>query len=301
MFCVLIEFHLMVGLDAHKDIIPGAPPVPVPFAPHMTSAMLNWMMTPSMSSDVRATWTYGRVMQRGTDIQSYIPHIPLSPAVSLAPLLTMTSGSKSHFGPATVKVNGSPIAAALGGVVNPNLNCGDIPTPTGIVVAPNTVLTSMSVGDIIGGILAMATDAFLQAVANELTGGLGDVEGAIAQLFMGTPVGYSFNSAGEGLIGMYGRQSGAVGDMARGLGQWATGAIGGNESDRSHGADGLVDGAKKFGHNVATEHRVWDWKEPNATGGALNGIAGALDAHDRKVTQDRTPGTAFDNPDAEEF
>src|ERR1700722_13883562 len=216
MFCVLIEFHPMVGVDLHKDLQP--PPLPaIPFAPHATAALLNWVVPASTANSVKAL--YGRVMQRGTDIQNLIPHIPLTPAALLAGVLTGLSGSKSYFGPASVQADKKPIAAAVAVVVNYNLNCGDVPTPTGIVVAPNTVVTGMTVGDILGGVFAMLTDAAIQTAMNLLLGDLGPWQAGIAGMLLGSPLGFSFNENGTGLIGLVGRLAGDVSDFARSEGE----------------------------------------------------------------------------------
>ena len=54
------------------------------------------------------------IIQRDSDIQYGIPHIPLPPfpPCVLALLWTAISGSKSYFGPSSVLGNGKPIAAA---------------------------------------------------------------------------------------------------------------------------------------------------------------------------------------------
>ena len=170
MFCVLIEFHPMAGLDLHKDSAAAARAAgAVRAARDRGAAQLG--RAGFDREQVKAL--HGRVMQRGTDIQNLIPHIPLTPAALLAGVLTGLSGSKSYFGPASVKADKKPIAAAVAVVVNYNLNCGDVPTPTGIVVAPDTVVTGMTVGDILGGVFAMLTEAAIQTAMNLLLGDLG--------------------------------------------------------------------------------------------------------------------------------
>jgi len=116
MNCVLITIHLMLGLDGHKElgIVPPAPaPVPAPFYPHIVGATLRWLMRPAMAETVQS-WGFSS-MQRGTDIQSGIPHVPvpLAPFNLVWPILTAFSGSKSHFGVATVLVEKKPVAVAV--------------------------------------------------------------------------------------------------------------------------------------------------------------------------------------------
>ena len=206
MNCVLITIHLMLGLDGHKElgIVPPAPaPVPAPFYPHIVGATLRWLMRPAMAETVQS-WGFSS-MQRGTDIQSGIPHVPvpLAPFNLVWPILTAFSGSKSHFGVATVLVEKKPVAVAVTVVINVNLNCGDIPTPTGFVIAPNTVVAQMTFADWLGGVFSMAFDALVQTLISRLLGGAGMnswLEGFVG-IFIGTPLGFSMNASGKGVPG----------------------------------------------------------------------------------------------------
>jgi hypothetical protein len=234
--CVLIEYHPMLGVDLHEDVVPPlppAPPTPVPFAPHLTTALLNWVVPAATADTVHATPAHGRVMKRGTDIQNFIPHIPLTPAAMLALLLTSFSGSKSYFGPASVLVKKSPVAVALALVVNYNLNCGDIPTVSGIVMAPNTVVAGMTWGDLLGGLFAMYIDAAMQAALNKLMpSGLG---GGILGLFVGSPLGFAFNANGSGPVGSVGRATGYLSDLFRSFGE----SLGGDSEQGAKDRDDL--------------------------------------------------------------
>lgn len=227
-FCVLIEYHFMCGVDLHTDIVPPPAPAKVPFAPHFVAAFLQHVLPASKAGNVRATWANGRLMQRGTDIQSLIPHAPLSPAVLLVPILTLFSGSKSHFGPRSVQANGTPVAVAIAVVFNYNLNCGDIPMPTGIVLAPNTVVAGMTLGDVLGGIFAMAMDAAIQAALNYAAAGMPGsplLQGVVGAL-LGSPLGFSFNANEKGgPVNFFGRLAGAASDSARGYGEQLGDAI----------------------------------------------------------------------------
>jgi len=227
MFCVMLEYHPMIGVDFHFDLIPPAPPVPpvpTPFEPHVVGATLNWVLPPMMATTVLAQ--FGRVMQRGTDIMNLIPHIPMGPGVLLSPAETAFSGSKSHFGPASVQACKKSIAAAVLVVVNLNLNCGTIPTPTGVVIAPNTVVTGMTWGDILGGVMAMVADCAVQTVLNCILAPLGPVGAGIAGMLLGSPLGFGFNANGRGAVGSVGRFSGYFSDAARGAGE----VLGGDEA-----------------------------------------------------------------------
>lgn len=320
-FCVLIEFHPMVGVDLHKEMAPVPPPVP--FAPHITAATLNWVLPAATANTVRATWAHARIMQRLTDIQSFVPHIPLTPpAVLLAGVYTIFSGSKSYFGPSSVMANGSPIAIAMQVIANLNLQCGDIPTPTGCVIAPNTVVAGMTWGDFWGGLFQMATEAALQAALNKLLGPFGDVGGSIVGLFIGTPLGFSFNSNGTGPIGSAGRLAGQLGNLARSLGEDLGGDHAQATADRQDIVKSIDDEGK---HTDLSDWNIFgtgDQSAPPRNGpfgfgrtdkegdghrlagspGLLHGIGGALgDAFSSPATPPTQSLSGVDNPNAEQF
>ena len=247
MFALLIEFHPMVGVDFHKNQ-PPPPAPPVPAAPHAVAATLNWQIPASTANTVRATFAEARIMQRGTDIQAMIPHIPLTPAALLTPAIIAASGSKSYFGPATVLANDAAIAVAVGGIVDVSLNCGDVPTPTGNVIAPNTVVAGMTIGDMLGGVFAMAFDAAAQAAMNKLTGDLFQGPNELSNAFgsgllgalLGSPLGFSFNSNGSGVVGAVGRFLGQGGNLARSLGEAAGGDTNQAGQDASKAGEAML-------------------------------------------------------------
>ncbi len=301
MFNVLIEWHPMIGLDLHEDITPAVPPVPVPMAPHLTTATLNWIIPAAMSSKTFATFVQARLMQRGTDIQSFIPHIPLSPACLLAPVLTVFSGSKSHFGPRSVQVEGAPVAVALLGPVNLNLNCGDIPLPSGYVVAPNTVVAGMNLGDILGGLFAMATDAALQFAMNKLLLPLGPIGAGIAGALLGSPLGFSFNANGHGYVGLVGRLLGLGSDTARNLGETLGDAMTGADTKRDADArkaiwDKLEEEGKGLSEDPLGLHR-----RPGETGDSDLDKAKKIPGNLPIVRVARGLGALVDPPAAEQF
>jgi cytochrome b len=175
-FCVLKQWHPMVGIDYHTAN-PPPPAPPVPFAPYATSMLLFGSGITCKYAPTSMTHGFSFTMLRGTDIGPSIPHIgPPSLTILIEILL---SGSKSHFGPSAHVARdqygeSGPIGAALMVTVNPNLNCGyPIPTPTGFVLAITTHVTGMTLGDICAGLSMMAWDCALQAVLNAIGEGLG--------------------------------------------------------------------------------------------------------------------------------
>ncbi len=303
-FCVLIEFHPMVGVDFHNDIVPP-PALPVPvYSPHLVAAPLNWLVPAQTARTTRATWTFGRVMLRGTDIQNFIPHVPLTPACLLAPVLTAFSGSKSHFGPARISANGKPIAVAVLGLSNLNLDCGEIPTPTGIVIAPNTVLARMTFGDILGGLFAMAVDAFIQTLMNKAFGFLGPVPSGVVQTLLGCPLGFSANSGGTGVVGILGRSAGLLSDWARGAGEKLGGTATGHAPDVAQGDRDMAAADAAASKETAgwLDNPLTHTRPPDlGNGGFLDGLAGAAEAANRSAPRPPPPSPALDNALAEQF
>jgi hypothetical protein len=180
---VLVHYYPMLGVDLHKAQAPGPVP-PVPFSPHVVVAALYlgpWgILTGLPALTVKSQ--YGITMQKGTDIGPLIPHVcvPIPPNL-LTPVYILGSASKSYFGVATVKVGGAPVAVAVAKIMNLNVNCGDIPTPSGYVMAPNTVNAGMTLGDFLSGLLTALVEGALQWVIGQVVGAIG--EGIAGKLF----------------------------------------------------------------------------------------------------------------------
>lgn len=163
MHAVLKHWHPMLGIDLHIPWPPGSPSPAPTAAPYRTgSVMMGTGLTASVARS-HCTMGFGWTMQRGTDIGPLIPHVG-APSQTLA-VEMLFSASKSHYGASAHPVEGKPMAVALFGNVNPNLNCGiPIPTPTGFALAINTHYVGMSEADVMVGNALMMTDLVLQAV-----------------------------------------------------------------------------------------------------------------------------------------
>jgi hypothetical protein len=174
-----------------------------------------------------------------------------------------------------VQTKSGPIGAALLIVYNLNLNCGSgWPTPTGVVLAPNTVVTHMTLGDILGGLFSMAVDAVLSKLLSfgigKATGGMtqgfgSELAGALMGFMVGSPLGKSsldvlkavtpeswsgtLNNLSfiPGFPGWYGTWSATASDGGRWVGAKLGDAISGGETrtDRLWGREGAFasDGA----------------------------------------------------------
>jgi hypothetical protein len=163
---LLLTYHPMIGVDFHDTYPTPAGPL-IPCGPHGVGAYLRfgpWFMgTRSKEVDCR----FGHPMARGTDIKFGIPHIPWVTNFIVYPIMyTAASGSQSHFGVSTVQTEVGPVAVAVLKYVNLNLNCEGPatcpPLPTGIVIAYNTVLAGMTMGDFIAGYVTMVAISMLQ-------------------------------------------------------------------------------------------------------------------------------------------
>jgi hypothetical protein len=301
MNCVLITVHPMLGLDGHNElgIIPPAPPAPCPFHPHIVGATLRWLLRPALAESVQSVGF--STMQRGTDIQSGIPHVPvpLAPFNLLWPVFTAFSGSKSHFGVATVIVEKKPVAVAVTVIINVNLNCGDIPTPTGFVIAPNTVVAQMTFADWLGGVFSMLFDCIVQALLSRLMGGfgIGGWKEGILGIFVGTPLGFSANSSGQGIVGLGGRLLGGANDYVRGIGESWGGAPEIGQETRDGAVKTMGDALKgavtdPFGWKVGDDAKVI-FDRPIQGWNALPSMSSS--------PSPSPASSALDNPNAEQF
>lgn len=158
-FNLLHPEHFMIGIDPHDALIP--PDVFIPSLPHSVGAHLRGgagtapgAFGAQVLHTPRVRVRFEEALQRSTDISDMILHIQSN---VLIPIVIMpTSKSVSTFGAGTVRVMGRPVATAVFGKHNVNLNCGDpLDVPTGWVDAPNTVRAGMTWGDVYAGLLDM--------------------------------------------------------------------------------------------------------------------------------------------------
>jgi hypothetical protein len=234
----------MVGCDPHNEVNVAIPPTPAPFVPHLVGHKLEgwgWTPTALMTSDKTIALTT-KIMQRNTDIGNGIPHLPLPPwpPCALLILIIPFSGSKSYWGASAVLMEGKPVAAAILVVVNVNLNCADpCALPFNIVITWGNVVCGMTVGDIIGGMVAMYVDMAITGafyamglgissklgITNKFFDGL--VTGLISQVVQqltGSPLGYTWGP-GQGLSSW-----GSVGNWGPNIGALVGSAIDGTGS-----------------------------------------------------------------------
>lgn len=187
----------MIGFDLHGEM--AVPLIPAPSFPHVCFSVLNGIVGKVMKTTTVTQDGGWMIVHRTSDIGNLIPHVPLPPAPNFLflPLVIAFSGSKSYFGPATVQAQGNVIGCALIFVVDVNGNCWDILSagvglvaPTGFVITWNTVETTMTWGDVLGGFIAMAIDAACNALLSFAAGKVaGKLAGPILNRVMRTRLG----------------------------------------------------------------------------------------------------------------
>ncbi|MFW5699114.1 MAG: hypothetical protein ACOCYN_04590 [Planctomycetota bacterium] len=177
MHMVLKDMDGVVGVDLHKPWPPGSPsisPAPAPYA--TVSPLIGLGVTAKFTPTVLVMGGFKCICVQ-SDTGPMIAHLG-TPSITL-PIDMAASASKSYFANPTVMVrdqtkSSANLAVALAMVTNPNLDCGSpMPTPTGTALAPGTVVTSLSIGAVVAGIVQMAGDAVIQAGLQRFMGGAG--------------------------------------------------------------------------------------------------------------------------------
>lgn len=201
----------MIGFDLHGEMaVPLM--IPAPSFPHVCFSVLNGVVG-KVAKTITVTQDGGwKIVHRTSDIGNFIPHVPLPPVPNclFVGVVIAFSGSKSYFGPASVQAEqGGSIGCALIFVVDVNGNCWDILSagvglvaPTGVVITWNTVETTLTRGDVLGGFIAMAIDAACNALLSLAAGKVaGKLAGPIFERLTRTALGKKVAWA---LIGRYG-------------------------------------------------------------------------------------------------
>jgi hypothetical protein len=176
MFAVLKNWHPMIGRDMHFPWPPMSPaPAPAP-VPYFTSAPMFGYTAGTTTQAyflTHLTEVGGLTMARMTDIGPMIPHVG-PPSITMV-IEFLLSWSKSYFGVSTyqgIDNRGMPncVAVALLGFANLNVNCIVPPLSIGTVVAPNTHVAMMSLGDFFGGVLTAGMEMVLQLATGKIAG-----------------------------------------------------------------------------------------------------------------------------------
>ncbi len=184
MCCVITRFHEMIGCDLHTADPTFPVPPYLPFTPHLVRAVARfgvWADAKDKESE-RVDTAAGPPLSKVFDIGKLIPHIGVNHIIPMG-FLTLLSSSEGHFGVQSVQTEKGPIAVALALVANPQLNCNDflptpklfpfpLPLPSGWLVAPNTVVAGLTLGDYLAGLFSMVATSGATLVMGIVTGGI---------------------------------------------------------------------------------------------------------------------------------
>lgn len=168
------NIHPMLGLDLHNGVLPAvppAPPVPVPFMPHIVAQVLGGLnFTAAITKTVHSHNFL--TVQRGSDIGPFIGHVPM-PANILLPLLYLGSGSVCEFGAFSVLSEGKAIAIAPLIYAGFNYNCYDpVPWNTNLVIAPGCNMAGFNFADFFASLVSVAFDLALSFVTGKVAEGI---------------------------------------------------------------------------------------------------------------------------------
>lgn len=173
---LLYPWNPMAGCDPHQElgIVPPLPvPVPFPWTPHLVGMFLEGI-TGERSETSTVLGDAVPIIQLGSDIGPLIPHVPLplDPPNLLFEVWTLLSSSISIFGPYSVQAEGKPVAAALGGCVNPQMNCNQafLPLPLGVALTWGTILVDVTPLDLALNVADFLYDQAIDWVKDKLMG-----------------------------------------------------------------------------------------------------------------------------------
>jgi hypothetical protein len=172
---ILNEGWLQIGISAftmHDQAVPPVPPLPTPLpnVPGLIEgpAFMGW--PPGMLSHKTAHTVLSDgnpTVQQGHDIGYLIPHFAI-PMNALCAVHTAVSKHKVVFPVSTVKVGGNPAGTYMF-VFLGEICANPVSLPTGVVlVLKCTVITSLSLADIVKGVLIIAIDIGFDLLWNKL-------------------------------------------------------------------------------------------------------------------------------------
>jgi hypothetical protein len=180
MHCGHLIAHAYVGMGSHMAVLPPVPPPPV-MAPHVsTDTLLGLSINAKYSKTVLGPFGIPPVGAQN-DSGFMVPHVCIPPNNVLTPVIIGFGGSKVMFSASTVQIDvdggGKPFGACCFPFVPLSLNqaCNDpCNYPGDVVIAPTNVMVGMTLGDIIGGLINIAVDCAISAIANKIGGGIAE-------------------------------------------------------------------------------------------------------------------------------
>lgn len=189
-----LTVHSYIGYGTHMALYP---PLVVPaIAPHVSmDTLLGLTLGAKWSKTVIGPFGFQFIGQ-GNDSGMVVPHIAIPPPSVLVPVVIGFGSSKPMFAASTVKidVDGAGLAMSAGMIpynfVSINQACNDpCNYPSDMVICPNSVLVGLTLGDFLGGLISIAVDCAISAIASKIGGAaasriMSKIGGRIAAVFL---------------------------------------------------------------------------------------------------------------------
>jgi len=253
MHCAHLTIHGFIGAGFHDAVFPPVPTV-VPFTPHVSmQTLLGLTIKAKWSKTVIGPFGF-QLLGKDNDSGLMVPHISIPPPNALVPIVIAFGGSKIMFGASTVKLDVDGAGVPMGACLIPfvplsrNQACNQpLNLPTDNVIAPNTVLVGLTLGDVIGGVVNVVIDMGVSFALGKLGGkisdkitqpivaaalnkfgatftsmAVGEVGEAVTNALVDAVVGYGIGEADGAISGAAGNAAGGEGwsDTGTALGAW---------------------------------------------------------------------------------
>ena len=253
MHCAHLTIHGFIGAGIHDAIFPPAPTV-IPFTPHVSmQTLLGLTIKAKWSKTVIGPFGF-QLLGKDNDSGLIVPHISIPPPNALVPIVIAFGGSKVMFGASTVKLDVDGAGVPMGACLLPfvplsrNQACNQpLNLPTDNVIAPNTVLVGLTLGDVIGGVVNIVIDMGVSFALGKLGAGIsskvtqpivaaalkkfgptfatalaGETAEAVLNALVDAIVGYGVGEAENAASGASGNAAGGEGwsDTGTALGGW---------------------------------------------------------------------------------
>ncbi len=167
---------VMVGVADLHDYI-AAPAIPTKTLHFATIPLWSRPRT----GDAATVTSEGKEMAKEGFKNYLVPHVPIPiPPVPPGPdepkmlaIIFATSKSTAYLGRGTVTHGGTPLACCVVSMVGVNGNCGSGP---GVVINPNSVVTTPSAGDFASAIVGRALDLLAGELMSDMLKGVPGID-----------------------------------------------------------------------------------------------------------------------------
>lgn len=184
---LLNKSGVMAGIDFHTYITIGplGVPVPVPFCPHVVGGahfLISrlWRIAFTVTTDGWATLQNNWALMVFTHVPE--PAGPPHPTegANIA-IIVITSSSAPQLSAHSVTVEKQAVLTAIYSAFGLNLDCGTVPSPTGVDLNLNTVVTTPTLGDYLSAVLGALLSSAYGTVTGAVFGGESGIGLAILQ------------------------------------------------------------------------------------------------------------------------